>query len=252
MAIRFDDKINQEIRRTVANFNRKISRLEADERVLYQELLPDKIYVKDLKSQFTDRRKLRSKLKQMQRFSQRGAEDIITTDGGVKMTEWSLQNIKQERAIAKRKLTLEIKRAEIRVSGQKYNILRRSNLENLRAKRELLERDILNLDRRQLNTLLKNVEKVFTREETFYQNFQKMLRDEIGLLSQDEQKKFEHIISKLKKLSPAKLIEMSRDEPHIKSIISYYIVKEFNKNGISNALDDLNDNLDYIMGEYQG
>ena len=40
MAIRYDKKINQEINRTIRNFNQKISRLEKEERNL---ILPEKI-----------------------------------------------------------------------------------------------------------------------------------------------------------------------------------------------------------------
>ena len=39
MAIRYDKKLNQEINRTIKNFNQKIARLEKQDR----ELLPSKI-----------------------------------------------------------------------------------------------------------------------------------------------------------------------------------------------------------------
>ena len=44
MAIRYDKKLNQEINRTIKNFNQKIARLEKQER----ELLPSKITKKEL------------------------------------------------------------------------------------------------------------------------------------------------------------------------------------------------------------
>ena len=40
MAIRFDKKLNQEINRTIKNFNQKIARLEKSDREL---LLPNKV-----------------------------------------------------------------------------------------------------------------------------------------------------------------------------------------------------------------
>ena len=44
MAIRYDKKLNQEINRTIKNFNQKIARLEKQER----ELLPSKITKQEL------------------------------------------------------------------------------------------------------------------------------------------------------------------------------------------------------------
>ena len=46
MAIRYDKKINQEINRTIKNFNQKIARLEKQQKDL---ILPDKITKKALK-----------------------------------------------------------------------------------------------------------------------------------------------------------------------------------------------------------
>ena len=46
MAIRYDKKLNQEINRTIKNFNQKITRLEKQER----ELLPSKITKQELKN----------------------------------------------------------------------------------------------------------------------------------------------------------------------------------------------------------
>ena len=94
MAIRYDKKLNQEINRTIKNFNQKIARLEKQER----ELLPSKITKKDLKSSVYTRAELQRKLKELQRFSKRGAEDIIETKGGVKLTQYELSNIKRENA----------------------------------------------------------------------------------------------------------------------------------------------------------
>ena len=109
MAIRYDKKLNQEINRTIKNFNQKIARLEKQER----ELLPSKITKKDLKNSVYTRTELQRKLKELQRFSKRGAEDIITTRGGVRLTQYELQNIKRENARVKRNITREINRLKV-------------------------------------------------------------------------------------------------------------------------------------------
>ena len=91
MAIRYDKKLNQEINRTIKNFNQKIARLEKQDR----ELLPSKITKKELKDNVYTRTELRRKLKELQRFSNRNAEDVITTSGGVRLTQYYYQNIKR-------------------------------------------------------------------------------------------------------------------------------------------------------------
>ena len=49
MAIRYDKKLNQEINKTIKNFNQKISRLEKSQRDL---ILPNKITKKRVKRKF--------------------------------------------------------------------------------------------------------------------------------------------------------------------------------------------------------
>ena len=61
MAIRYDKKLNQEINRTIKNFNQKIARLEKQER----DLLPSKITKKSLKSNVYTRTELQRKLKEL-------------------------------------------------------------------------------------------------------------------------------------------------------------------------------------------
>ena len=67
MAIRYDKKLNQEINRTIKNFNQKIARLEKQER----ELLPSKITKQELKNTSFTRAELLRKLKELQNVVQK-------------------------------------------------------------------------------------------------------------------------------------------------------------------------------------
>ena len=58
MAIRYDKKLNQEINRTIKNFNQKIARPKKQER----ELLPSKITKQELKNTSFTRVELQRKL----------------------------------------------------------------------------------------------------------------------------------------------------------------------------------------------
>ena len=104
MAIRYDKKLNQEINKTIKNFNQKVARLEK----MGRELLPSKITKQQLKESSYNRKDLQRKLKQLQRFSKRGIEEVIETKGGVKLTKYELQNIKKENARIKQSITRRI------------------------------------------------------------------------------------------------------------------------------------------------
>ena len=104
MAIRYDKKLNQEINRTIKNFNQKIRRLEKQER----EVLPSTISKKELKESVYTRSELKRRLQELQRFSKRGAEEVLTTKSGLKITKYELENLKRESKIIKARLTREI------------------------------------------------------------------------------------------------------------------------------------------------
>ena len=108
MSIRYDKELTKEINKTIKNFNQKITRLEK----LEKQLLPEKITKKELK-EITTRSELRRKLKELQRFSKRGAEDIIETSGGVILTQYELTNIKKQKARLLQRLTREINQMKI-------------------------------------------------------------------------------------------------------------------------------------------
>jgi hypothetical protein len=153
MAIRYDKKLNQQINRTIKNFNQKIARLEKEER----ELLPSKITKKQLKDSSFTRGELQRKLKELQRFSERGAEDIITTRAGVDITRYELENIKRESARVKRNVTREINRLQTekpKVFGKRqsstYSEMGDHDYLNLLARRKALEKDIGKLSRDEL------------------------------------------------------------------------------------------------------
>ena len=82
MAIRYDKKINQEINRTIKNFNQKIARLEKQQKDL---ILPDKITKKALKESVYTRTELKRKLKELQRYSERGIESTLKTTTGIEI-----------------------------------------------------------------------------------------------------------------------------------------------------------------------
>lgn len=265
MAIRYDKKLNQEINRTIKNFNQKIARLEKQER----ELLPSKITKKDLKSSVYTRTELRRKLKELQRFSTRGAEDVITTSGGVKLTQYELSNIKRENARVKRNITREINRLKVekpKVFGKTqtstFSEMGDSVYLNLVARRKALEKDISKLSKEEFERFTKLIEKTGKNQHymnnIFKDNYFKMLTDLAYYYDYDNDK-LNMLKQKLMNLKPNDFLKLFKEDKSIRAILDYYPIatNSFNainpddiKEDVINLYDNLIDNIDMIIQNY--
>ena len=265
MAIRYDKKLNQEINRTIKNFNQKIARLEKQER----ELLPSKITKKELKDNVYTRTELRRKLKELQRFSNRNAEDIITTSGGVRLTQYDYQNIKRENARIKRNITREINRLRVekpkifgKLQSSTFSEMGDSDYLNLVARRKALEKDINKLSKDEFGRFKKLVEKTGKSQQymnnIFKENYFEMLTDLAYYFDYDNDK-LNLLNQKLMKLKPNDFLKLFKDDKSIRAILDYYpiITNSFNainpddiKEDVVNLYDNLIDNLDDILKDY--
>ena len=265
MAIRYDKKLNQEINRTIKNFNQKIARLEKQER----ELLPNKITKKDLKNSVYTRSELQRKLKELQRFSKRGAEDIITTRGGVRLTQYELQNIKRENARVKRNITREINRLKVnkpKIFGKSqtatFSQMGDTDYLNLVARRKALEKDINVLSREEFERFTKLVEKTGRNQQymnsIFKENYFDMLTDLAYYFDYDNDK-LNLLKQKLMNLKPNDFMKLFKEDKSIRAILDYYpvVTNSFNainpddiKEDVINLYDNLIDNIDEIIQDY--
>ena len=265
MAIRYDKKLNQEINRTIKNFNQKIARLEKQER----ELLPSKITKKELKDNVYTRTELRRKLKELQRFSNRNAEDVITTSGGVRLTQYDYQNIKRENARIKRNITREINRLRVekpkifgKLQSSTFSEMGDSDYLNLVARRKALEKDINKLSKDEFGRFKKLVEKTGKSQQymnnIFKENYFEMLTDLAYYFDYDNDK-LNLLRQKLMNLKPNDFLKLFKDDKSIRAILDYYpiITNSFNainpddiKEDVVNLYDNLIDNLDDILKDY--
>ena len=218
MAIRYDKKLNQEINRTIKNFNQKIARLEKQDR----ELLPSKITKKDLKSGVYTRTELRRKLKELQRFGRRGAEDIIETSGGVRLTQYSYQNIKRENVRIKRNITREINRLRVnkpkifgKTQTSTFSEMGDHDYLNLVARRKALEKDINKLSRNEFERFTKLIEKTGKNQQymnsIFKQNYFDMLTD-LGYYFDYDNDKLNMLKQKLMNLKPNDFLRLFKED----------------------------------------
>lgn len=265
MAIRYDKKLNQEINRTIKNFNQKIARLEKQDR----ELLPSKITKKDLKSGVYTRTELRRKLKELQRFGRRGAEDIIETSGGVRLTQYNYQNIKRENARIKRNITREINRLRVnkpkifgKTQTSTFSEMGDHDYLNLVARRKALEKDINKLSRDELERFTKLIEKTRRNQQymnsIFKQNYFDMLTD-LGYYFDYDNDKLNILKQKLMNLKPNDFLKLFKEDKSIRAILDYYpiVTNSFNainpddiKEDVINLYDNLIDNIDMILQDY--
>lgn len=269
MAIRYDKKLNEEINRTLRNFNQKIRRLEKEER----KLLPSKVSKKELKSSVYTRNELTRKLKELQRFSKRGAEDIITTKGGLTTTRYEVDKLKRENARVKRNISREIRRLQ----EQKPKVFGKTQAGtfaqmgditylNLVARRKALEKNINLLDKEGFQRLKILVEKSARNRDylnsIFKDNYLEMLTY-LGYFYGYDSDKLKELEDKLKKLKPNDLYKLFTTEKSIKAITEYYRAVSLNltkKKSIVNPedisedvnllYDNLIDNIEDILKDY--
>ena len=270
MAIRYDKKLNQEINRTIKNFNQKIARLEKQKK----ELLPSKITKKDLKDNVYTRTELYRKLRELQRFSKRGAEDIIATSGGVRLTMYDYQNIKRENARIKRNITREINRLRVnkpkifgKIQSSTFSEMGDTDYLNLVARRKALEKDINKLSLDEFERFRKLVEKTGRSQQymntVFKENYFEMLTDLAYYYGYDN-KKLNEMKKKLMRLKPNDFFRLFKEDKSIKAILDYYPIVTSNfdfssgmyvnrmdyQEDVINLYDALYDNLDDILKDY--
>ena len=265
MAIRYDKKLNQEINRTIKNFNQKIARLEKQNR----ELLPSKITKKDLKNSVYTRTELRRKLKELQRFGKRGAEDIIETSGGARLTTYNYQNIKRENTRIKQNLTREINRLRLekpkifgKTQTSTFSEMGDTDYLNLVARRKALEKDINKLSRDELERFTKLIEKTGKNQQymnsIFKQNYFEMLTDLAYYFDYDNDK-LNILKQKLMNLKPNDFLKLFKEDKSIRAILDYYpiVTNSFNainpddiKEDVINLYDNLINNIDMIIQDY--
>ena len=92
--------------RAVAQFNKKINELQAEENKLY---LPETINYAEAKENITTRRELNRLINSLRRFQREGAEDLYTTQSGEEITKWERRELGIQSRIAQTRLQNELK-----------------------------------------------------------------------------------------------------------------------------------------------
>ena len=90
--IKWQQKDYLSLGRAVANFNKKINKLQSEEKKLY---LPELKNYKDIKENIQTRSELNRVINSLKRFSKEGAEDLYVTKAGEQITKWERKELRK-------------------------------------------------------------------------------------------------------------------------------------------------------------
>lgn len=111
--IRWTESDSKQLTKAVKNFNAKVKRLEKK----YEGtgvVIPERVTMQEMRSVIGTRRDLQRELKSLQSFTQRGSEELVTTDtkDNIQITKWQNEELKKRarrinRARSERREALE-------------------------------------------------------------------------------------------------------------------------------------------------
>lgn len=126
--IKWRKQDKQKVTNTVKQFNSKITRLLKKNPAL-KPYLPDRINAKELTKNIQTRSDFNREINSISRFLKRGAESPITTDTGLRTTQWQRRELGYKVANINRQRTAERKRANVSTFKGTMGSIQKNNLE---------------------------------------------------------------------------------------------------------------------------
>ena len=264
MSIRYDKKLTKEIQRVVRNFNQKVDRLEKVNQKLGLYDLPDRVSIKALKKSVSSRKELYRELDNLSLFSQKGMERSINTASGV-MSRYDFELLKKEQRRLKSYYTRKIHSYQDlspMIAGKRQTgtlqTLGDEYLQQLKSRREYLNKDITKLDKDHLEYFIKSIEtagKIEERAVRYYDTYINDMYVKLGYSIDYDKEKLEYIKSKLKELTPQQFDKARRIEATLQTVDDFYIdihsekSLSQNKEDITLKFDLLFESIDTIVDQ---
>lgn len=126
--IKWRKQDKQKVTNTVRQFNSKITRLLKKNPAL-KPYLPDRINAKELTKNIQTRSDFNREINSLGRFLKKGAETPITTDTGLRTTQWQRKEIGYKVASINRQRAAERKRANVSTFTGTMGTIQKNNLE---------------------------------------------------------------------------------------------------------------------------
>lgn len=201
MAIRYTSELNNEMRRSVKNFNAKVTYMENKN---YRNI-PERTSVRELKARYSKRSDLIREINRLNSFKKTDLVKRIETDGGNKAIKWQLDFIKANTENAKEYFQNEYKRVSKRLGKFPGE---RTYLDTISAKIELLERDINYMNQSDFRSTYNIVNEFAmspTRRKAQYRGYLsevEWLMNKLGY----EDEKIEKLFNKFTTLTPSQFL----------------------------------------------
>lgn len=241
--IRYDSEYNANIQRVVSNFNRKVARLNK----AGVTNIPQKVSVRELKSRVANRAEMNQYLRDLQLFSKRGSENIVTIDGK-EFTQYDIDLFRRRLRNERKRLTKELQKAESMES--KYPLQHDIYTSTVRSRRTALSGKWADLITGSIREKL--IEEPYRRAVLYNTYLEIMFQDAYQLNFPDD--KIEYIKKKLLELPPRKFIQALESDPNIQYIFDYYHSltrsSQADPNG-RDAFEQLYENIDEIVEQYK-
>lgn len=241
----YDDKLNA----IVANFNRKLSRLEK----LGYNNLPSRVSAaglrRELKTGYTDKRAVNAFLRDLQRFNKKAATTVINVDGK-EYTQYDVDIFKRKLRRERARVDREIESAQSMPT--KYPMQHDVYKANLQAKRAALSGSWINLINSRIS---EELDKQYAQKETYDNYLNTLFVDAYQIGFEDD--KIEYVKNRLLSLKPRQFLRALEDDPNIQYIFDYYhSLTRTSYNGVDDgrayeAFQELYENIDAIIDKYR-
>lgn len=173
------------LEKAVSDFNAKINELQKEEKKAY---LPNFVDISEIKKEIVTKSELTRYLNSLRRFSEKGAENIYTTEEGEKLTVWEKNEFKKSSEKVLKDLKEQMKPFETKdSSGHSLSTMGNSEYRTLKANYNRIK-NFENLKGSSLKSLLNYVNKhasndYTTRKATIYRNnYLQVIKDQFSAL----------------------------------------------------------------------
>ena len=217
MSVKYTPEYNQEIRRRVYNYNRRITRAEE----LGIKNLPNKVKVRELKSLYSDRDELNKELSRLDKLTRERMTNRSNKKGGARALDWQFDLVKANIAPAKEYFKNEYKRVNkrtLRYPGEK------TYLNTIKSKINFLNKDINKASESQFRSILSAVTEFINSPRIRKERYRGFLSevewvmDQTGI-SESEREKF---FKKFEELTPSQFLYAYDNNDIINKIYSLY------------------------------
>lgn len=267
MAYKISKSSERELSKAINNFNRKIQRLEKVDREID---IPEKANITAIKERITNKWELNREIDKLERFTQRNAEDLMKTKGGVVLSRWEYENLQREQKRLNARLLREIERygnITPKEFGKKqsatYAQMGDEKLSNLKARQKAISsKSLSKINREQLKSLETLINKTNANyrkdKELFYNNYLDGTLLNLGYYVGYDEEKLNYIKEKLNELTPDQFIKAFNTDVSLKDIQDRYVLShedgitpEILENDVTPVLDELYKNIDQIVASYK-